>query len=100
MLTTITIQRLSVGSVYQLWLIGLSALMMPLGVLCGVLAMFGLNTVHWNGKPLHGFVGLIAAPLMCLALTILITIFLGSICVVGLWMYSKFRPITLRVKNV
>ncbi len=63
MFTTISTTRFSGGSVYKLWLIGLSASMIPLGVL------FGAG-------------------------------FLGSAAALGLWLYSKFRPITLIVKGV
>ncbi len=100
MFTAISTHRLSVGSVYKLWLIGLSVSMVSLGVLFGVLAMFGFNTVTWNEQPLHGVAGLIGGPLLGVFVALLFTAIFGSAAALGLWLYSKFRPITLLVKNV
>ena len=100
MFARISTQRLSAGSVYKLWLIGLAASMIPLGALFGALALFGFNTVRWNGLPLHGFAGLAAGPMIGVFAALLLTAFLGSAAVLGLWLYSKFRPITLLAKNV
>jgi hypothetical protein len=95
----ISIKRLSARSVYKLWLIGLSSSMIPLGVLFGLLALFGFDTVKWNGQPLHGFAGLIGGPLLCAFLALLFTAVLGSVAAAGLWLYSRFRPISLLVEN-
>jgi hypothetical protein len=100
MFTTISTQRLSAGSVYKLWLIGLGVSLVPLGVLLGVLAMFGFNTVTWNGQPIHGVKGLIGGPIIGALLTLLFTAILGSVAAAGLWLYSKFQAVSLRVKNV
>lgn len=98
MYTTISAQRLSIGSVYKLWLIGLGSAMAPFGVLCGVLAMFEFNTVTLNGQPLHGVAGLVVGSLLGFVLAFMFTVFLGTTAILGLWLYSKFRPITLKVK--
>lgn len=99
MFTTISTQRLSFGSVYKLWLIGLTTFMIPLGVLFGVLALFGFNTVTWNKQSLHGIAGLIGGPLIGIFIALLFTALLGSAAALGLWVYSIFRPITLRTKS-
>jgi hypothetical protein len=99
MFTPITSRRLSVGSVYKLWLIGLSVSMVPLGILCGILALFGFNTVTWNQQPLHGIAGLAGGLLIGIGIALLFTAFLGSAAAFGLWLYSRFRPLTLLVKN-
>ena len=100
MFTTISTQRLSAGSVYKLWLIGLSVCMVPFGVVCGVLALFGFNTVTWNGQALHGVAGLLGGPLLGVFVALVFTGFLGSAAALGLWLYSKFRPIKLLAMNV
>lgn len=99
MFTTISANRLSVGSVYKLWFIGLGTSMLPLGVVLGVFAMFGFNTVAWNQQPLHGIAGLIGGPLVGIFVALLFTAILGSASAFGLWLYSKFRPITLLIKD-
>lgn len=100
MFTTISASRLSAGSIYKLWLIGLGASMLPLGVLFGVLAAFGFNTVVWNGEALHGLSGLVGGPLLGLFIALVFTGFLGTASAFGLWLYSKVRPISLSVKQV
>jgi hypothetical protein len=100
MFTSIPVRRLSVGSVYKLWFVGLSASLIPLGLLFGVLAACGFNTVTWSGQHVHGSAGLIEGPLMGVFMALMFTALLGSAAALGLWLYSKFRPITLLAKNV
>ena len=73
--------------------------LVPLGILCGVLALLGLNTVTWNQQQLHGIAGLSGGLLIGVFLALLFTAILGSVAALGLWLYSKFRPLTLHVKN-
>lgn len=100
MFTRISTRRLSAGSVYKLWLVGLGSSMIPLGILYGIFALFGFNTIRWNGHVLHGFAGLAVGPLLGLLLTVLFTVILGSAAALGLWLYSKFRPISLLAKEM
>ena len=99
MFTTIKPRRLSIGSVYKLWFIGLSMSLVPLGILFGVLALFGLNTVTWNQQPVHGIAGLAGGLLIGVFLALLFTAILGTAAALGLWLYSKFRLLALQVKN-
>lgn len=99
MFTTMSVQRLSAGTVYKILLVGLAASLVPLGVLFGLLALFGFDTVTWNGQPLHGWRGLLVGPLIGGLMAIMFTAIFGSAAVVGLWLYSKFRPMTLRAKG-
>jgi hypothetical protein len=100
MFTRITLSRLEVYSVYKLIFIGLACSLIPLGVVFGVLALFGANTVNWNGQPLHGFVGLIASPFIGAFITLLFTVFVGTACTFGLWLFSKVKPLSLWGKSV
>lgn len=99
MFETFSVQRLSAGTVYKLWFIGLVASLVPLGLLCGVLAAFGFNVVTWNGQPLHGVEGLVAAPLVCAFFALFMTAFLGTASFLGLWLYSRFRPLQLHART-
>ncbi len=100
MIKFIEIQRLSAGSIYKLLFIGSTVTCVPLGLVFGVLAYFGADTVTWNGEPLTGFLGLVAGPLMGLFLVAWVVAFIGTVSVLGLWVYSKFRPITLVIREV
>ncbi len=99
MFTKISTTRISTGTIYKLWFIGLSASMLPFGTLFGILAMFGYNTVTWNGQPVHGLAGLIGGPLIGALVAVLFTAFLGSAAALGLWLFSKFMPISIAVKD-
>lgn len=97
MLSTITIQRLSTGTVYKLWLIALASFFIPFSTLMGVLSLFGFGSVNWNGQALRGVQGLIASPFIGVFLTLLFTAVFGSSSALGLWLYSKFRRLELTV---
>lgn len=100
MFKTISIQRLGIWSVYKLWLIGLGASLIPLGMLFGVLAFFGSDTISWNGRPLHGIAALIGGPFLGAFVALIFTAVLGSAAALGLWLYSKFRSVSLAVKEM
>ena len=94
---TLAIRRLRTGSIFQLVAAGLFCSVVPLFVFFGVLATFGLNTVKWNNVPIYGIKGLLVSPLMGILAAALFTAFAGLGMGFGLWLYSKFRPLTLRV---
>jgi hypothetical protein len=93
----VEINRLSVGSVYKLILIGLTFSVIPLSVVFGVFALFGAHTIQWNGKPVVGVAGLIAAPFVGAFIALLFTAILGTLAAIGLWVYFRFRFLKLSV---
>ena len=99
MLTPLTIGRLYAGTVYKLVGIGLTCSLVPLSVLLGILAFFGVGPVSWSAKPLQGALGLALYPVLGVILAVVLTFTVGSACVVGLWLYSKFRPLVLWASN-
>jgi hypothetical protein len=94
---TLTIRRLRTGSIFRIVAAGIFLSVVPLFVFFGVLAAFGLNTVKWNNVPILGIKGLLVSPLMGIFAAALFTAFAGVGMGFGLWFYSKFRPLTLRV---
>lgn len=100
MITEMTIQRLSAGTVFKLTAIGLACSLLPLCIFFGVLAAFGAPTITWNGQHLTGVSGLAMSPVVGLMMTCFGTLFLGSACSFGLWVYSLVRPMSILVKNV
>lgn len=100
MFTRISLTRLYVGSVYKLVFIGLVFSLLPLCVVFGVLAGFGFNTVQWNGRQVYGVMGFVLGPVVGILMTGFLTVALGTACVFGLWLFSKFRPLSLWARNV
>lgn len=98
MFKEIFVARISAGSLFKLAGVGLFFTLVPFTLIMGCFAFFGASTVHWNQQPLTGFTGLIASPFIGMFLAAMFTMLLGSCMVLGLWIYSQFRILTLLVK--
>jgi len=79
------IRKISVGTVFKLVGTGLMLSLFPFVVLAGCTAALGLNSLMWNGQPLHGWTALVAAPFIGLFMVALFTASLGSAIAFGLW---------------
>lgn len=99
MFREITVQRLSAGTLFKLAAIGLATTIVPFSTLMGVAALFGASTVTWNQQAITGLAGLMASPFIGLFIVLVFTMFLGSSMAFGLWLFSKFKPMTLLVKE-
>lgn len=95
MYTPLTVRRLSTGSIYKLIFIGLMTAMLPLGLLMGVLAWIGFDTVSWQGLPVAGPVGVLVGLFAGLWVALTFTAMMGSLTALGLWLYGRFRPLQL-----
>ena len=98
MFKEIVVQRISTGTLFKLAGLGLTLTLIPFSFLMGILALYGVETVSWNEEPLTGVTGLMASPFIGAFVSGVFTIFLGASMALGLWLYSWFRPLTLRVK--
>ena len=98
MFTEITVQRLSAGTLFKLAGLGLAISLVPFTLVLGVFAFFGASTVTWDQRQLTGWTGLIVSPFIGAFLAALFTMFLGCCMTLGLWLYSKFQPLTLLAK--
>jgi hypothetical protein len=94
----IVVERVSAGTVIKLTCIGMAASIIPFAVLMGLLATGGASTLQWNGQPITGLWAVISAPFIGIFCSALMTIFSAPLMILGLWLYSLLRPITLRVK--
>lgn len=99
MFQEIVVQRLSAGSVFKLVAVGTSVTFISFSIIMGFFALFGANTITWNNENIHGITGLLASPFIGIFLSLIFTLLLGSSIAFGLWVFSKFRPITLLVKQ-
>lgn len=93
----LTVRKVRAGTIYKLLFVGLLISFIPLGVFFGITALFGADTVTWNGEHIHGVVALFAGPAISIFVALCFTGFLGSLTSLGLWVFSKVRPIQLRV---
>jgi hypothetical protein len=94
---TLLVRRLSTGSVFRIVAAGSFFSLVPLVLFFGILALFGLNTIKWNNKPIYGLSGLLVSPLIGIIMAAFFTAFGGVALAFGLWLYSKFRPLKLQV---
>jgi hypothetical protein len=97
--STLKIERLRAGSVFRIVAAGSFSFLVPFALLMGVFALFGFHTVTWNKEPVTGLRGLLLSPLIGVFVAALFTVFYGIVLVAGLWIYSRFRPLTLAVKG-
>lgn len=95
--TPLIVCRLSTGSIYKLIFIGLMTAMLPLGLLMGVLAWTGYDTVSWQGLPVAGPLSVVVGLFAGLWVALTFTVMMGSLTAFGLWLYSRFRPIHLLI---
>ena len=93
----IGMKRVKASIIYRLMLIGLSIPVLGFCVISGVMGMFGYDMVKWNDQTVHGVLALPVALFSGLFISVLMTVFLGSIICFGLWIYSRFRPLRVKV---
>ena len=97
--STITLKRIKAATIYRLLLIDLGIPMISVSSICCALSLFGFNLVKWNDQPVHGFLAIPAALFSGVFITVLFTVFIGSIACLGLWVYSRFRPLQVKVMD-
>ncbi|EPX98852.1 MULTISPECIES: hypothetical protein [Ralstonia] len=100
MFREIRVRRVSSGSLLKLIAIGLYLSLVPFSLACGVLSLFGIGGVMWNGKPLYGVSALVASPFVGVFAATMLTVVVWAGCSFGLWVFSKYRPIVLELKDI
>lgn len=95
-----TVRRLTAGSVFKIVAIGLACSIIPMAFLVGALAMFGASTVMLNQRAVTGIAALFLTPLAGAMTVLMLTLLLGSTLALGLWLFSRFRPLTLLVVDL
>ena len=97
---SILVRRLRTGSVYRFSAIGAAFGLVPLFTLFGVLASVGLFNLTWNGEAVTGPRAVIVGPLMGAFFALICTALFGSSLALGLWIYSKFRPLSVEYEEL
>ena len=92
-------QKISKKSFLKLLFVAFSLGFFFFFLLCGIAAVFGAQTVTYEGAPVTGIKGLIATLFMWPIFSIVFTGFMWLIGVLGLWVYSFFSPIEIQFKG-
>jgi len=92
----LSVARITAGTVYRLTFVGLLFGCVPLFAVLGVLGYFGITTLQWNDQPLTGIRSLIAGPFIGALFAAVFGAFTGTVCALGLWLYSRLAPMTIR----
>lgn len=87
---SIVIKRFTLLSLFKIMAVGCSISLMAFALLMGLLALFGAETVQWNGGPATGFSGLLAAPFIGVFLAVFGTIFGALGFAASFWVYSRY----------
>ena len=96
----ITAKKLTKGSIFKIYFLGLAGGFFFLFFIFGISAIFGAETVKWEEQPITGFKGFIAAMLMWPFFSFFFAGSMWLISLLGLWLYSLIRPITISFKDV
>lgn len=91
----IEVKKVSAGTVYKIFIVGLTSGFIPLFLLFGIMAAFGMETLNWNGEAVTGIKAIFIAPLMAIFMSLIFTAIIGSICALGLWLFSQFKPLKI-----
>lgn len=97
MSTSVNEKQVNASVIYKLILIGLSIPMIFISLLSGIMGGFGYGTVLVNGELITGIAALPASLLIGLAFIGIFTAVFGTMIFIGLWCYSKFRPLKIKV---
>ena len=92
-------KKISKKSLFKLLTIGFTFGISVFAILCGIAAFFGSETVEWNGVYKTGIEGFLYSLLIGPVLGFLSACLIWLFTVVGLWIYSFFRPIKITFKH-
>lgn len=95
MKTTIILKRFTAGSLFKIIGLGYAISLVLFSVVMGGLALFGANTVNWNGHHLTGVSGLVAAPFIGAFLAVVFTLFTWVAFAFSYWLVARFGSVKL-----
>ena len=92
-------EKISKGSFFKIMFTGFSLGLFVFFLVCGIAAMFGAEIVHWANQPVTGIKGLIVALLIWPVFSVFMTTLLWVFGILGLWLYSFYKPLKVRFKG-
>ena len=96
----ITAKKISKGSVFKIYFLGIAGGFFIPFLIFGISAIFGAETVRWQDGFVTGFMGFVAAMIMWPFFSFFFAAFMWLISIFGLWLYSLIKPITISFKGV
>ena len=90
------VRRIKAGSLFTLAAAGVCSVFIPLFIFFGILALFGCETVHFNGYPVFGIAGLIAALIMAPIFSFIFSVIVWLGLYIGIRICGSFKPFTIR----
>lgn len=91
--TAVNLRRIKASAIYKLLFIGLGITMLLFSFISGLMVFFGYDTVKWGHNAINGFLAIPAA----LLIGLIMTIFVGTLTCLGLWIYNRFYPLQVKV---
>ena len=92
---TLTVARLRGATLFKLILLGSTIGGTLITFALGFFALFGVEILYWNGRPVTGITGLVSSPFLGAFLGFLLGVFCAAFSYVGLRVYALFRNVTL-----
>jgi hypothetical protein len=92
--------KISKASLFRLITLGLGYGFFLLFALCGTAALFGAESVYWNGESVTGIMGLVVAILMWPFFSLFFSLFIWLVLICGLWFYSFFGTLKFEFRDV
>lgn len=94
MYRVLSVRKVSTGSVFKLVFIGLSFSLPVTFLLLSMMAHWGLGKVQVNGEAASVWVAATSGLLLALAMTLIV----GALMSLGLWLFALFKPMDLVIR--
>jgi hypothetical protein len=91
----VEVKKLSAGTGYKIFSIGLTLGFLPLFLLFVIMGAFGMEGLVWNEQPVTAIKAIFIGPLMAIFMSLMFTAIIGSICALGLWIFTFIKPLNI-----
>lgn len=91
MYQSVLIRKVSTGSIFKLVFVGLSSSLPVTFLLLTLLSSMGMGTVQINGSS----TSYLASPVTGLILALMLSVFVGALMSLGLWIFARFSTLRL-----
>lgn len=92
---TLEVSRLRGASIVKLAILGTVIGCTLVTTIFGIVGLFGLETVQWNGQYLTGLKGVVASPFVGAFIGIIFGMVFAVLAYIGLRVYSLFGGLTI-----